>query len=176
MSAPSPVPMPSGYEQEVGGGVMLGDRLMGRPLNIPIANAQLWYRKELNPRRQEEIGGLFQAGFPAMLSGGAFYRRAWPIEDEAVRISHQIDGGLLWVGYGIPMAFRLSETLWLTLHPTFRYSMLSIVHVPIGLGWQADRETRLDFGAGFHGLHLDADGELQGNQMLYGAVSLSRHW
>ena len=175
MGAPSPVPIPKGYAAESGAGVMAGYRF-NEPTRVPIVNSQFWYRQNLDNEQQQETGALLQVGFPAMISGGWFFRSPILRDSDSLVVSSQVELGLLWAACGVPIAFRLKETLWLTTHPTLRYSALSVLHAPLGLAWQVGNDARLDAGLGVHAFMVRHDNDLSNNLVLYGAVGLTRQW
>jgi len=176
MWAPSAVPIPSGYVADSGAGGMAGYRFDERPTRVPIVNSQFWYRQNLDNEKQQETGALLQVGFPAMISGGWFFRSPLHRDADSLIISSQVELGLLWAACGVPMAFRLKETLWLTTQPTVRFSTLSVLHAPVGVAWQVEEDARLDAGLGVHAFMIKPNRELSNNLVLYGAIGLTRHW
>jgi hypothetical protein len=119
----------------------LGKDNPGRP--TPMLNYQLAIRKPLNGQNSKEFGTLVQVGAPALLSGGGYYRMKF-LGGENTYIGGQASFGWFWAGVGIPMAFKVSDKMWFTTHPSIRGSLLHFVHMPLGLSWELGEYNRLD--------------------------------
>jgi len=159
MSAPPSPPMVASPHGEAGYGGNLGlgaevpdaaERRAGeKPYFIGMGNAQGWYRHQVGPLKQNEAGLLGQVGVPSFVSGGGYYRFAMARNEKAY-VGGQFTLGFLWVSVSLPMAFKVSEKVWLTTQPSLRGSMASQLMLPIGLAWELEDGSRIDAEIGAH--------------------------
>lgn len=174
MSAPPAPPMPTDAKREFGGGVMGAVGNTGGPVLEPFGNGQLWFRKKAGPQMQDETGVIVQAGWPSIVSGGVYTRRPMARSNEVRSINYQFEGGWLWAGASLPMAFKVGDRAWLTTQPSVRMSFVGLVQLPAGISWQLNDTLRLDTEVGGRALGLNNEGELRTSLWMgYGAISLS---
>jgi len=178
MSAPPSPPMQSAEFGEINHGVNagiiddngLGKDNPGRPM--PMVNYQLALRRPLNSQNNEEFGTLVQVGWPSILSGGGYYRMKF-LGGENTYIGGQASIGWFWGGVGIPMAFKVSDKIWFTSHPSIRGSMFHFVHMPLGLSWELGEYNRLDTEVG--GMIMGKkDGKIANGYTGYVGVNFSQ--
>ena len=174
-SAPPAVPIPQAYGHEFGGALQ-GGTGVHHGVSEPLTNLQMWYRDRTNFTDEQETGAIMQVGFPAGVSAGGYWRGKFELESENVAMGPQVEGGWLWFGAGLPMAFRVGENHWVTTQPSFRLSMFSLIHVPVGYSWQVSQDLRLDLETGVHALALSYKQELQDPVHVYGSLGLSSQW
>ncbi len=197
MSAPPSPRIPSEYNKELGYGLNAGvgdtyfpddpawcvdmasdcsGTTFPSPRWQPVGSVQLWQRFAVGARRHNETGLLLQAGYPTLLSGGAYYRIN-TVNDWPVQVGHQFEAGGLWLGYSLPIAVPLSDKAWLTTQPSIRVSVFSIVQVPVGMSLQLGKRSRLDAEVGLHAGGQSDDYRLGGHWlMLYGGLALSHQF
>ena len=169
MSAnPPPTPMPQQAMRELGVGVNRGmlfdsdgvitDRVFPEfGLDLPpLANlygsvripTSLWSRRP-GRDKHDEVGLIGNLG-TTVLSGGGYVRRSI-VRDDGVSIGLQLDGGWLWVGASLPLAYRLTDSFWLTTMPGMRGGAgLLVADLPVGMGWQLNDAFRIDAEVGAH--------------------------
>jgi len=174
-SAPPSVPIPQAYGHEFGG-ALHGGAGVHRGVSEPLTNLQMWYRDRTDFIDGQETGAIMQVGFPAGVSAGGYWRDSFELESENVAMGPQLEVGLLWIGAGLPMAFRLGEGHWVTSQPSFRLSMFSLIHVPVGYSWQVSQDLRLDLETGVHALAPSHKQVLQYPVHVYGSLGLSSQW
>jgi len=149
MSAPPSPPMASAEYGEInhGGNVGILDEKGFDPNHPspmqPMVNYQLAMRRPVGGQSGNEFGTLIQLGWPSIISGGGYYRMKF-VGGEKTYIGGQASLGLFWAGVGLPMAFKVSDKVWLTTHPGIRGSLMHFVHMPLGLSWELGESNRLD--------------------------------
>jgi len=164
MSAnPPPTPMPEQAMGEVGFGVNRGmlfdsdgvitDRKVDFFPNVPpMANLRVAVRvptslfgtTRFGLDKHHEVGLVGSLGNPELLSAGGYLRYSI-VRDDGVSVGLQLDGGLLWAGASLPLAYRITGSFWLTTMPGMRASAGHLVaHLPVGMGWQLNDAFRID--------------------------------
>ncbi len=128
----------------------LGDYPLGAGVNL-----EAW----LDGRLGERVvlgGGLF-AGQTGSVGAGLGLR--WLAVKQADRtLGLALNGGLLWVDVGVPMAWRLDGEAWVYSEPSFGLRQAGLVYLPVGLrlplgtGWSLDVEAGVS--ALYTGLYL----------------------
>ena len=179
MSAPPAPPIPVDYGKEFGVGVNggIGGYDWDFSYPDPAGSVQMWQRFQVGPHRNNEMGLLLSAGYPTLASGGAYYR-FYGKKSRWEKKGHQIEVGSLWAGYSRPIAVPLNDHTWATFQPSIRFSMVSIVQLPVGVSIEFGKQGRLDAEVG---LHMGGDDggilfECCSPQMLYGGIAVSKHF
>ena len=173
MSVPPAPPMPSDAKQEFGAGLMGGAVNTGGPHLEPLGNAQIWLRRKAGPQMKDETGVIVQTGWPSLVSGGVYTRRSMAASNEIRSINYQFEGGWIWAGASLPMAFKVGDRAWLTTQPGVRMSFMGLVQLPVGMSWQLNDTLRLDTEIGGRALGFNNQGLQTALWMTYGSVALS---
>ena len=133
--------------------------LYGTELTVPpVANLRVSVRvptslfgtRRSGLAKHNEFGLVGSLGTPAVLSAGGYFRRSI-VRDDGVSVGLQLDGGWLWGGASLPLAYRLTDSFWLTTMPGMRGTPGHLVaHLPVGMGWQLNDAFRIDAEVGSH--------------------------
>ena len=140
----------------------------------PLGNLQGSARIAAGSDKHNEAGLLFQLGYISMLSGGGYYRHSL-VHNDTISFGMQVDLGWLWAGYRLPVAYRVSDSFWLTTMPGvqagFDFSMAPsrMAVLPVGFSWQFNKKARFDTEIG---THLVIDGDLY-DYAAYGSMGIS---
>jgi hypothetical protein len=144
------------------------------------ANAQFWYRSQSPTFETEEYGYSFAAGTSSLLSGGAYKRTTLKNEPGRFYIAHQIEGGWLWAGVSLPMAFSVTDNFWISTQPSLRYTFIGLVQVPLGFHLNMKNGYRLDAEGGVHAFGVNmstvADPGFHNRLYAYGGLGLAKQW
>ena len=156
MSAnPPPTPIPEQAMGELGFGVNRGmlfdsDGVITDRTELtlpPVANLRVSARLPTSLfglDKHNEVGLVGSLGTPAGLSAGGYFRHSI-VRDDGVSVGLQLDGGWLWAGASLPLAYRITGSFWLTTMPGMRASAGHLVaHLPVGMGWQLNDAFRID--------------------------------
>jgi hypothetical protein len=185
MTAPPAMPFEAGSTREFGasgnGLYQLLDAKTASERDPEIhGNAQFWYRSQSPTFENEEHGFLFQAGTSSFLSGGAYKRTTLKNEPGRFYIAHQIEGGWLWVGVSLPMAFSVTDNFWISTQPSLRYTYIGLVQAPLGFHLKMKNGYRLDAEGGVHafGVSMRTVGDERFHNRLYayGGLGLAKQW
>jgi hypothetical protein len=119
---------------------------------LPLANYQFALRGPIGAKQRNEMGLLLQVGMPALASGGGYYRHSilGHGPDSPAVLGAQVSGGMVWAGFGLPAALRLSDKTWLTTHPSIRFNLFPVVHLPLGMSFEMGENKRIDTEIGAH--------------------------
>jgi len=143
-------------------------------------NAQFWYRSQSPSFENEEHGFLFQAGTSSFLSGGAYKRTTLKHEPGRFYIAHQIEGGWLWAGVSLPMAFSVTDNFWISTQPSLRYTFIGLVQAPLGFHLKMRNGYRLDAEGGVHAFGVNmstvSDESFHNRLYAYGGLGLAKQW
>lgn len=142
------LPLPTDHgagEREIGVGfavsqaldpyVSLGYTAMGTGIN-----GDFWFIKHARPRL--DLGVTVFGGNVSMVGAGMLVRH-WFIDSDKWHLGLGLQGGFLWAGIEAPIAFRVSQRLWLFTAPAVRASPLNYVHIPFGLSFQTEKDLVL---------------------------------
>jgi len=197
-SNPPPTPMPEAAKYEFGfganGGARVDSEMRCKVESVsddgypqcdefykdhrvtPVGNLQGSVRIAAGSDLPNEGGLLFQIGFPPLLSAGGYYRHSL-VRNDTISVGWQVELGLFWAGTSLPVAYRVSDSFWLTtmpgLHASFDYTNLhdsQVAHVPIGLSWQFNDIARLDTEIG---TNLEEGNEDSYDYNAYGHMGIS---
>jgi len=119
---------------------------------LPLANYQFAVRGPIGAQQRNEMGVLLHVGLPGLASGGGYYRHSilGHGPESAGVLGAQVTGGMLWAGFGLPAALRLSDKTWLTTHPSIRIAPFPVVHLPLGMSFEVGEHKRIDTEIGAH--------------------------
>lgn len=185
MTAPPAMPFEAGNTIEFGasgnGAYRLLDAKTAAERDPEIhGNAQFWYRSQSPTFENEEHGFLFQAGTSSFLSGGAYKRTTLKNEPGRFYIAHQIEGGWLWAGVSLPMAFSVTDNFWISTQPSLRYTFIGLVQAPLGLHLKMRNGYRLDAEGGVHAFGVNmstvSDEPFHNRLYAYGGLGLAKQW
>jgi hypothetical protein len=151
MSVPPARPISQGHDKEFGGGIMAqpGEECPDCPKTVEVAldiawkQGFLWYRRQ-EPGSPLQWGGTVFAGVPFVSGGG--YVRYNLIDNSRGIIGLQLDGGLLYGGIGLPVGIPVDDQgkIWLTVQPSAHFSMVPLVHAPIGMSFKLNDSQHID--------------------------------
>ena len=149
MSAPPSVPMAPMTTKETGHGLNAGLMLEGNHSPMYIGGYQFWLRKPTGDESQHEQGILVHAGWPNVVSAGA-YRRKTLTRSDIHYLGFQGALGFLWAGAAIPAALKVSDTVWITTQPSYSHGAIRLFQFPLGLSFEMGKDARLDAEVGLN--------------------------
>ncbi len=118
------------------------------------SDAQLWYAQRVG--KKFSLGGTVFGGATDVVGVG-FLGRYHAIEGEKFRLGVDFEAGFLYAAAGLPIAFKLADSVWLYTNPS--------------VGLRSNGIARLPLGAQFNlGKHFVLGAEVAG---LYGNSSLA---
>ncbi len=152
-STPPPMPMADGQIRELGFALSGGSYIYHTvycPENPyaecrkdtdlwPAIDGQAWYRRA---RNRWEHGFTASAGNSSTSLGG--FARVRMNQSETSYVGLQVDAGLLWASFGVPMSGQLREGLWIYTNPSFGLRFTGPLYVPIGINKTFDERNTLN--------------------------------
>ncbi len=110
-----------------------------------LGNYHLSIRMPNTVNPNKEFGGLFQAGWRSIFSGGGYYRTKL-VGGERTYIGGQASMGWIWAGLALPAAFEVAEGKWLTTQPSVTVGAYAVMitRIPLGMGFEVGEYNRID--------------------------------
>lgn len=96
-------------------------------------DAQAWYLHRFGTHAQ--VGGTLFAGQTGLLGAGVLGRFPLRTTDKFT-FGVDVEGGLLWVATGVPMAWNLGGNTWIYTEPSVGWRFDNTFRLPVGIGFQ----------------------------------------
>lgn len=142
---PPPLPMMAGARNQVGASFAMDmgleatyDSTALQPQFLP--NAQIWYQRALSERFSLQATAF---GGYSSIAGAGIGLRYLHIATPRLRLGTEAQLGWAWARLGMPFAVALGPRAqwWFYTDPAVQLAMSGVVHVPLGLAYQASGWT-----------------------------------
>lgn len=162
-SNPPPTPMPEAAKRELTVGTTGGHHDSVLPTYL-----QASARIATGSDKHHEAGFLVNAPLEMIgyIGAGGYYRHSL-VHDDTISAGLQVELGWAWGGASLPLAYRVTDSFWLTTMPGVGIGFSNLVRLPVGIGWQYNEHARLDAEMGI-GNDLQRNGSY-----AYGAIGLA---
>lgn len=168
-SMPPPIPLAAGDRGAMG---VTGS--LGGGSALPRVDAAVWTIRPIADGL--DAGAMLSVGTVSAISGGGFARLTL-LKRPQLHMAAQLEGGWLWASVGLPTAYKLADSYWLTTHPSVGYWLGGTARLPVGFAMEIDEHMLLsaEIGAGVQltaGFSSLEGAIVQPVPFAYGAMSL----
>lgn len=135
-AGPPPTQIPVGFKQEFGSSFGSGVQITDQEVPPLFLEKSLWYRKSVGDKSEFHLlGGGAWNGDP-IFYGAVGFRRYFVTADGGEFGIDAKFGGPFYMEIGLPLQKQVTNTIWLTTHPSVGLNGFGTVHLPIGLNWK----------------------------------------